>query len=64
MKLLNRPMIWIMAIAAWCAILTTTQLNAHAADTRNEVKKWPQVQTALLLDTSNSMDGLIEQAKS
>ncbi|MBI3466897.1 MAG: VWA domain-containing protein [Planctomycetes bacterium] len=38
--------------------------NAIAANPSNPGTKRPQVQLALLLDTSNSMDGLIEQAKS
>ncbi|SIQ24645.1 vWA domain-containing protein [Maribacter ulvicola] len=39
------------------------ELIAHAIDTK-ELKKANIVQIALLLDTSNSMDGLINQAKS
>ena len=37
--------------------------NAHEPETRFKTKK-PLVQVAILLDTSNSMDGLISQAKS
>ena len=53
----------------WCAVLgmflaVAALLDTRAAETTKEVKKRPQVQLALLLDTSNSMDGLIEQAKS
>src|SRR5687767_10691227 len=37
---------------------------AHGKSLQREVDRPPVVQVALLLDTSNSMDGLIEQAKS
>jgi hypothetical protein len=43
--------------------LISTLLPARAKDSTQPVKK-PLVQIAVLLDTSNSMDGLIEQAKS
>jgi hypothetical protein len=37
-----------------------TRVNAETTDAKNETK----IQVAILLDTSNSMDGLIDQAKS
>ncbi|MCB0572011.1 MAG: VWA domain-containing protein [Phaeodactylibacter sp.] len=39
-------------------------LMAHSGLSKNLAKKSNLIQVALLLDTSNSMDGLIEQAKS
>lgn len=52
----------------WCAVLgafvTVAAIGvARATDAPNVAKKRPQVQLALLLDTSGSMSGLIEQAK-
>jgi hypothetical protein len=44
--------------------LLSTSLSASALDQSKRPTKKPLVQIAVLLDTSNSMDGLIEQAKS
>lgn len=48
------------------ALLTAGVLSSHAAfaeEAKPEADK-PKIQIAILLDTSNSMDGLIDQAKS
>jgi hypothetical protein len=44
-------------------ILTTTLSSTRAAELAKPVAQPPLLQIALLLDTSNSMDGLISQAK-
>ena len=49
-----------MAAALAAALLT----SARAADAGRKAKPRPRVQIAILLDTSGSMSGLIEQAKS
>jgi hypothetical protein len=41
----------------------TTFLSANAVEGQSEFKPVPTIRLALLLDTSNSMDGLINQAK-
>ncbi|MDF1788917.1 MAG: hypothetical protein P1U82_23855, partial [Verrucomicrobiales bacterium] len=43
--------------------LLTSSLLIPSAIAHREAAPQPKVQLALLLDTSNSMDGLIEQAK-
>jgi len=48
-----------LAAALAAALLTP----ARAADARKATEPWPRVQIAILLDTSGSMSGLIEQAK-
>lgn len=59
-----------MKMAIWCtlvAICLTAAPKAHSQETSAATKPAaakPVVQIAVLLDTSNSMDGLIEQAKS
>jgi hypothetical protein len=58
MKITSRIVSLIAATA-----LTATAVTAPAAAAQTDRSK-PLVQIALLLDTSNSMDGLIEQAKS
>ena len=56
---------WVSTVTAWSAILAVAILqSARAESLPGPVKEQPKVQLALLLDTSNSMDGLIEQAKS
>src|SRR5438034_11119598 len=52
--------ILIVTSLALCGALGLTQ----AAEAKDPPRRAPAVQIALLLDTSNSMDGLIDQAKS
>lgn len=54
-KLISLLTLWVTAITA-----PTTELN----QTENQPDAAAKIQVALLLDTSGSMDGLIEQAKS
>jgi hypothetical protein len=60
----------ILSVSAVVFIITTTAFSPASfipsdstipAD--NKIKKTPKIQAAILLDVSNSMDGLIEQAK-
>jgi len=46
------------------AVMLTTDASAKDAETKAKETQKPLVQIALLLDTSGSMEGLIEQAKS
>lgn len=62
MKTKSRLTKWSAIITAVACALSATQ-DLNAAATKKETKR-PLVQIAILLDTSNSMDGLIEQAKS
>lgn len=55
----NRSKHFMLALAMQCSI---TFIQAHTEDDRPLKPK--TIQLALLLDTSNSMDGLIDQAKS
>ncbi len=59
--------IWSMLVAT-CLCIAPWAAQAHAQDAAASAAKpgaaKPVVQIAVLLDTSNSMDGLIEQAKS
>ena len=48
-------------LTSLCLLLTPLSSNINTANTSTENHK---IQVALLLDTSNSMDGLLEQAKS
>ena len=54
------------SLATLALFACSLAIGAEAPATRGKVResKRPLVQIALLLDTSNSMDGLIEQAKS
>ncbi len=54
-KLASLAMLWLAAL-----VTPTTELNQPEQKPNEE----PKIQVALLLDTSGSMDGLIEQAKS
>jgi len=54
-KLMSLMTLWVTAITAPTAELNQTENQPDAA---------AKIQVALLLDTSGSMDGLIEQAKS
>jgi hypothetical protein len=56
--------ILIVATLAACAWLQSPSAAEAKDPTEGRPAKGPSVQIALLLDTSNSMDGLIEQAKS
>jgi len=51
-------------IRTMCAMMMAASLMARAAEAAPPAEKATEVQLALLLDTSSSMDGLIEQAKS
>ncbi len=53
----------IIAVVATCALINFASAKEPATIPAKEAKK-PLVQIAILLDTSGSMDGLIEQAKS
>jgi len=54
-----------MLLIVCACMLIAVPLNAVtvSAETGKEVEEQPLIQIALLLDTSNSMDGLIDQAK-
>ncbi len=56
----------LLVLAPWAAFAADKMVPSllAAADSKTPVAKRPLVQIALLLDTSNSMDGLISQAKS
>jgi hypothetical protein len=56
-----RKMWLLLGRAIACAALMATATTASALESH---KRSPRIQLALLLDTSNSMDGLINQAKS
>jgi len=57
--------IWLSATLAPIPVANLTASNpAQTQQTEKEQDKAPKIQVALLLDTSGSMDGLIEQAKS
>lgn len=51
------------ALLAFLVLTTASFAVAAEEETKKPVKKRPTVQLAILLDTSNSMDGLIDQAK-
>lgn len=53
----------VLAAVAACALISFANAKEPATTPAKETKK-PLVQIAILLDTSGSMDGLIEQAKS
>ena len=64
-KIVSFFAIWLSATFApipLANLATNTQTNTVQAE--KEADKVPKIQVALLLDTSGSMDGLLEQAKS
>ncbi|WP_430467369.1 vWA domain-containing protein [Winogradskyella ouciana] len=69
MKTLFRTLVITVSIASFTACNATTkqeQQNFAVAETKLETTlktEKPEIKVALLLDTSNSMDGLIDQAK-
>ncbi|HEY5966600.1 MAG TPA: vWA domain-containing protein [Chitinophagaceae bacterium] len=62
MNLLFKPAI--AFFSSWL-VLSFSSLSSHQTgiETPEKVKNNPKIQAAILLDVSNSMDGLIEQAK-
>ena len=62
MNLLFKPAI---AFVSSCLILSFSSISNHQTEieTPKGIKNKPKIQAAILLDVSNSMDGLIEQAK-
>ena len=61
MNLLFKPAI---AFLSSCLVLNFSPTSNHeTSDFPQKIKDHPKIQAAILLDVSNSMDGLIEQAK-
>ena len=54
----------LISFFAFWLVATFTPQPANNPNTENQTTAAPKIQVALLLDTSGSMDGLIEQAKS
>ena len=63
MKLLFKPTVIVITILTAASLLALKKPEAYIAQTNPPGKSTAKIQAAILLDVSNSMDGLIEQAK-